>query len=1318
MKKIFIFICFFLATGLLNARTIDEQTALKVASNYYYSRSNSIDFKLSMTHKEVHSNDTALYYIFNAENNKGWVIVSATDATYPILGFSSKSNFPVAEYQAPALVFWMNKYKKQVLAVQRQNLAPTDDITNEWQNLLNESRLEIVRATTVVEPLLETTWGQGLYYNDWCPGGCSTGCVATAMAQIMKYWEEPVHGNGDHCYTPPGYDELCADFENTYYNWDAMPDQVTSYNTPVATLMYHCGVSVNMNYCISGTESGAIVLAIDAGYYYYCSENAYVDYFGYDGNTIEGVVRGSYSDSYWINSVLKPELDAGRPIQYVGDDNENGGSHTWVCDGYNAQNMFHMNWGWDGYGDGDYNINNLTVGGYTFDDYERVLIGIQPATVALSNDNPCDAIQLSVTENCEFTEGTNVGATNSSVSNVYCDGTSNGDVWFKCTVPSSGSLTITTDEGSIVDMGMALYSGTCNNLNYIGCYANGSSYSQYMPTASLDNRTPGEIIWIRLWEYNNNQFGTFSICAFGNGGSSNVEIELSDSEISDDLLGESDGDGDGQCEPGEIIELSIELFNSGTDPANDIEAQLSSNDPDVTITDELISISTLDPGEYDWISDFDFIVSSSCPEKDVIFNLSISSAEGNWDEIITVHIYGSANYPVANFSGTPLTGSSPLTVYFTDLSTNATSWFWVFGDGSTSTVQNPDHTYVSDGTYSVSLTVQNSEGADTETKIGYIIITETGNLPIADFNGTPLTGSSPLTVYFTDLSINATSWFWDFGDGYTSNIQDPDHTYTLNGIYNVSLTAQNSEGSDTETKTGYIIVTEAGNLPIADFYADFTSGNAPLYVVFHNTAINEDTWLWDFGDGSTSHFPHPVHTYSEPGYYTVSLTVTNEFGSDTEIKENFVHATEQGNAPITNFTCNMLNGQVPLNVNFTDLSAYSPTSWNWDFGDGSESNLKNPSHLYQYQGTFSVTLTTSNAFGSDSETKVNYITVTDNSPNPSMGCSNSEGPCPLTINFEDHSSNSPTAWYWNFGDGFTSTMQNPQHTYTSPGTYTVIFTVSNQYGSNTITATDFIHAFSGPLPIADFNCDKFTGPNPLTVKFTNLSTSSDEWEWQFGDGNISFLKDPVYTYSSPGYYTVFLMARNQTGMDTEIKENYIHVISGELLPVADFNANETYGSKPLTVNFNDYSQNATSWTWQFGDGNMSTSQNPIYTYSNTGDYTVSLKVNNQFGEDILTKTNYIHVIEGNPNGYEESNGENKYSLIPNPSNGIFSVNNNTNERGESTYSVYSIAGRNLINGILKISDKNDLDLSILKPGVYIFVIKTGENIYNTKLIID
>lgn len=241
--------------------------------------------------------------------------------------------------------------------------------------------------------------------------------------------------------------------------------------------------------------------------------------------------------------------------------------------------------------------------------------------------------------------------------------------------------------------------------------------------------------------------------------------------------------------------------------------------------------------------------------------------------------------PVANFSGSPRTGDPPLPVNFTDQSTGlVSSWFWDFGDDGTSTLKNPSHTYQNVGSYDVALTVTGPGGSDTETKTDYITV---GSPPVADFSGEPTSGCAPLEVDFTDESTgDPTSWLWDFGDGQTSTDQNPTHIYDDPGSYTVSLTATNSVGSDTKTKTDYITV---GSEPGAAFSADPVEGCPPLEVSFTDESSGyPDSWQWDFGDGGSSSESDPNYTYEEPGTYTVSLTVSNACGEDTETKQDFI----------------------------------------------------------------------------------------------------------------------------------------------------------------------------------------------------------------------------------------------------------------------------------------------------------------------------------------------------------------------------------------------------------------------------------------------
>jgi PKD repeat protein len=216
-----------------------------------------------------------------------------------------------------------------------------------------------------------------------------------------------------------------------------------------------------------------------------------------------------------------------------------------------------------------------------------------------------------------------------------------------------------------------------------------------------------------------------------------------------------------------------------------------------------------------------------------------------------------------------------------DLSANSpTEWTWDFGDGTTGTGANPDHVYHAVGVYDVTLTASNPSVTNSRTKNQYITVL---NIPRADFIADKTRGGAPMAVTFTDKSVGVpTSWNWNFGDGSTSTDQNPSHTYTTLGTFTVSLTASNKDGQDLTTKTAYIVTTLA---PAADFSADRQVGKAPFIVQFKDLSTNSPTsWKWDFGDGTSSSEQNPRHIYQREGAYDVSLTVTNQYGSDTSFK--------------------------------------------------------------------------------------------------------------------------------------------------------------------------------------------------------------------------------------------------------------------------------------------------------------------------------------------------------------------------------------------------------------------------------------------------
>ncbi|MEZ5358226.1 MAG: PKD domain-containing protein [Candidatus Zixiibacteriota bacterium] len=403
------------------------------------------------------------------------------------------------------------------------------------------------------------------------------------------------------------------------------------------------------------------------------------------------------------------------------------------------------------------------------------------------------------------------------------------------------------------------------------------------------------------------------------------------------------------------------------------------------------------------------------------------------------------NPPVANFSGTPTSGEYPLTVNFTDLSTNTlTAWSWDFGDGvGTSTVQNPSYTYTSAGTYTVTLTATNAYGSDDEIKVDYITVTAPA-APIANFSGSPTSGEYPLTVAFTDLSTGSpTTWSWDFGDGVgTSTSQNPSYEYSAAGSYTVSLTVTSPYGSDTETKIDYITVTEPGVSSFA-----YAQSDIPVYGTvsgsFANTSSSDNSYeviteiqytghpvktysylehKWDFfvsgstsatfyveayrpanGDGDNFTFAYSTDDVTYTTLVTVASATEQVYSAalpsglsgtvyirvlDSDrswsnvsldpvyIDQMYIEYSSTPQPPVADFVGSPTAGYAPLTVNFTDLSTGAPTSWSWDFGDGSgTSTAQNPSYTYTAPGTYTVSLTASNAYGSDGEVKTGYITV-------------------------------------------------------------------------------------------------------------------------------------------------------------------------------------------------------------------------------------------------------------------------------------------------------------------------------------------------------
>ena len=380
--------------------------------------------------------------------------------------------------------------------------------------------------------------------------------------------------------------------------------------------------------------------------------------------------------------------------------------------------------------------------------------------------------------------------------------------------------------------------------------------------------------------------------------------------------------------------------------------------------------------------------------------------------------------------------------------------------------------------------------------------------------------------------------------------------------------------------------------------------------------------------------------------YTVTLTATNASGSDPEVKNNYISVLF---APVANFSANNTTPNLGQTVTFTDQSTNTPTSWTWSFSPstvtytgGTTASSQNPQVQFNAGGLYTVTLTATNASGSDGETKTNYISVTA-PPVANFNASITTPNTGQTVTFNDLSTNVPTSWLWSFTPGTitymggtSSASQNPQVQFNAGGLYSVTLTATNAAGSDGETKVDYI-LVTAP-PVADFSADNITPGIGQTVTFTDLSVNGATlWAWSFLPSSVTFVggtnamsQDPQVQFDAPGNYTVELTVSNAAGSDIESKTDYITVIAP---PVANFTADNVNPNVGGSVSFTDLStNNPTTWSWIFIPttvtylgGTNSVSQNPQVQFDAPGLYIVELTVTNAGGSDTETKTDYISV---------------------------------------------------------------------------------------------
>lgn len=393
LQKMKCVVAFALVFSIINVsgNPVDEQKAKQIGARFLSNNTELAisSYQLHLAYQGVNERTQPCYYVFNVAP-MGFVLVSADDCVKPILGYSTKGFFDITNIP-PNMKGLMDNYQMQITDAVANNILPTEEIQKEWKTLLNDENQKTSRNTHEVTPLLTTTWNQDYPYNYFCPedpagpGGHSfAGCVATAMGQIMRYWSSPTSGTGSFSYQHPTYGVLSANFEEAYYDYFMMPDAISESSQQgqieaVGTLLYHCGVSVEMDY--SPTGSGAVTFK--AAY-------ALGMYFGYLGT--QYVSREDYENDAWVG-LLTTELDNNRPMIYNGFGPEGG--HAFICDGYDANFLFHFNWGWSGMHDGYFELEQLNPGGSDFSQDQSAIINIEGPSI------DCDAplgVELNLNE--------------------------------------------------------------------------------------------------------------------------------------------------------------------------------------------------------------------------------------------------------------------------------------------------------------------------------------------------------------------------------------------------------------------------------------------------------------------------------------------------------------------------------------------------------------------------------------------------------------------------------------------------------------------------------------------------------------------------------------------------------------------------------------------------------------------------------------------------------------------------------------------------------------------------------------------------------
>ncbi len=576
----------------------------------------------------------------------------------------------------------------------------------------------------------------------------------------------------------------------------------------------------------------------------------------------------------------------------------------------------------------------------------------------------------------------------------------------------------------------------------------------------------------------------------------------------------------------------------------------------------------------------------------------------------------SATKPTADFSVEKTSLCVNEGVKFTNLSSAGSDfWCWDFGDDSGSNEEEPEHSYSKPGKYTVILTAKSAGCSDVVIKTDLITV----NDPYLKFSVNK-SCTTPHDITLVNESEEYDEIEWDLGEGNTTTqANNVKYHYAETGTYKVKLTIKNA--------TTGCEVTETREVTVQDIKADFVPGANPIcknnFVEFKDQSRFAKSWIWNFGEGSTSIDPNPVRVFTTPGDYDVSLTVTDSDNcSDTKVVPVKVANMQGAFSYSASSTCS------EFNVNFHDLSQADPPvqNWLWDFGDGTTSTEQHPSHVYTQQQSFPVRLTLQNIEATCSILASDAVTFTV--PVPDFSAPKNELCVNEPIVFVNSSKNAQT-FKWDFGNTITSTDPTASAVYGGPGKYTITFSAKDQFGcEQTIVKTSYIEVLQ---PIAKFEAFQTSAEcPPLITTFVDRSSPDvTSWKWNFGDGQSSALQNPTNTYLIPGDHTVSLEISNTAGCTASFTVENQVLLGG---PYGDFSITSETICANDSVSFLATATNTEKYIWDFGDGNVLNTSNNLVThvYSNAAPANLSLILVDNKGCRVTVGNNRKIDVKGKP----------------------------------------------------------------------------------------